>query len=125
MRRSTSFPPPATSPPVDPERMHGFQLYRDDKDLGELEEVLQLGQDWYFVIDARHWSYGARKLLPTRAVGSVDRMDRRAYTALEVEVIRSSPDFDPFQLSNPGYIERVEEYFAPLVDDPAPGDTRA
>jgi hypothetical protein len=61
-------------------------------------------------LDARHWSYGARKLLPVGAVRIEDQL-RRAVTGADVELIRNGPDFDPFQLYNARYIDRVDRYF--------------
>lgn len=83
-----------------------------EQDLGELEEVVELAQRRYVVVDARHWSYGARKLVPVDAVDVVDEGDHRhAITPADREWLRHSPDFDPFQLANPGYVERVARYF--------------
>lgn len=85
-----------------------------EQDLGELEEVVVVGRRRYVVVDARHWSYGARKLVPVDAVDVVDEGDeRRAITPADRDWLRCSPDFDPFQLTNPGYVERVDRYFAP------------
>jgi len=83
-----------------------------EQDLGELEEVVVVGHRRYVVVDARHWSYGTRKLVPVDAVDVVDDGDeRRAMTAADRDWLRYSPDFDPFQLTNPGYVERVDRYF--------------
>lgn len=95
--------------------LEGLMLFCLDgeQDLGELEEVVAVGHRRYVVVDARHWSYGARKLVPVDAVDVVDEGDERhAITAADREWLRYSPDFDPFQLANPGYVERVERYFA-------------
>ncbi len=84
-----------------------------EQDLGELDEVVALGHRRYVVVDARHWSYGARKLVPVDTVDVVgDGEQRHAVTPADRDWLRHSPDFDPFQLANPGYVERVERYFA-------------
>ncbi len=96
--------------------LEGLILFcRDgEQDLGELEEVVTVGHRRYVVVDARHWSYGGRKLVPADAVEVVDEGgERRAVTPAHREWLRCSPDFDPFQLANPGYVDRVERYFAP------------
>ncbi|MDH4365162.1 MAG: hypothetical protein OEY70_13895 [Acidimicrobiia bacterium] len=85
----------------------------DGQDLGELEEVVAVGRHRYVVVDARHWSYGARKLVPVDAVDVVDDgVERHAVTPADRDWLRCSPDFDPFQLANPGYVKRVDRYFA-------------
>lgn len=84
-----------------------------EQDLGELEEVVAVGHRRYVVVDARHWSYGARKLVPVDAVDVVDSgRERHAITPADREWLRHSPDFDPFQLGNPAYVERVDRYFS-------------
>lgn len=99
-----------------PDQVTGFDLYQDDRDLGELEEVVQLGRCLYFVVDCRHWSYGARKLLPVAAIGALDAEQRRAFAHLDAEQIRGGPDFDPFQLTNPRYLDEVGDYFGGLAE---------
>ncbi len=98
-----------------PDLVTGFDLYQDDRDLGELEEVVQLGPCLYFVVDSRHWSYGARKLLPVSAIDGIDEEQRRAFARLDAEQIRGGPDFDPFQLTNPRYVDELSGYFAALA----------
>lgn len=93
--------------------LDGLVLFcrRDDQDLGELDEIVEVGGRPYVVVDARHWSFGARKLVPLDAIELIEGDDRRAVTDADRESVRLSPDFDPFQLANPNYVERVDGYF--------------
>lgn len=124
------FAPCAISATSRPDQLSGFDLYEGDRDLGELEEVVQLGPCLYFVLDARHWAYGARKLLPVTSIERVDEEQRRAFASLDRDQIRGGPDFDPFQLTNERFLDDVDRYFAglghpgPADDPPRPGEPR-
>ena len=102
-----------------PDLLTGFDLHHHDRDLGELEELVQLGDRLYFVLDARHWSYGVRKLVPVVAIGHIDQAGNRALSRLAPDEIRGGPDFDPFQLTNQRYLAEVARYFASLPEPPA------
>lgn len=108
----TASPSASTGSAPGPGTPSGFDLYRRSRNLGEIEEVITLGRHHYYVIDARHWSYGTRKLLPVAAVTDIDPASRRAHTDADLDDLRSSPDFEPFLLGDERYATRVERYFA-------------
>ncbi len=79
--------------------------------MGEITEVMQIGDQRYFLIDSRHWTFGSRRLLPTWAISSIDLVDRVCITEIAHETVRRAPDFDPFRLTDPRYIQVLRNVF--------------
>ena len=89
----------------------GYELYRDSKDLGEIEEILHLDSCDYCLVDTRHWTFGSKRLVPAKDVVVTDRSGRTAQVSIDVEVIRSAPDFDPFRLARPEYLSELRQHY--------------
>ncbi len=84
---------------------------RQSINLGEILEIIAIGGEDYFLVDSRHWTFGSRRLIPTWAVVAIDLVDEECRTALPLDIIRRSPDFDPFRLSDPRYHRILRNVF--------------
>ncbi len=108
-----------TTPAYQERTLLGFELHgppaapEEPTSIGEITDVMQVGDQRYFLIDSRHWTFGSRRLVPTWAVSAIDLVDRVCETEMTHETIRRAPDFDPFRLTDPRYLRVLRNVFRP------------
>lgn len=93
------------------DELDGFELFQGERDLGEIEGIVPLDERRYYVLDARHWTFGAWRLVPVEAITEADPGERQAFTTFDIERLRAAPDFDPFRLNDGEYARTVNDYY--------------
>ena len=88
----------------------GLELHCGRTDLGAIDEVITYRGRHFFVVDTRHWTCDAQRLVPVELV-EFDDERQRAWTAIGAALIRSSPDFNPFKLDVDAYWRDVLEAY--------------
>ena len=93
-----------------PPRAVGRTLMSAERDLGIVEELVEVGDHGFYLVDTRHWTYGSKRLVPC---DSVHESARAATVVSDVDdaTIRSAPDFDPFQLGQQRYHDELVRHY--------------
>jgi hypothetical protein len=107
---------PAQQPPADPSEQRGdphlrsarevasYSIESADGAIGEVDDFLFDDASWalrFFVIDTRKWLPGRHVLLSTEWIEEVNWERRFVRVAMTREEIRTSPDYDARQFSEP------------------------
>jgi len=92
----------------------GYRLRATDGDIGRIENFLIDRTDWsiqYLIVDAGSWLTGKEVLLTPYAVTRIDWLNREILLNVTREQVKSSPAWDPFQLIDKMYKERLYRHY--------------
>jgi hypothetical protein len=89
----------------------GYHVEAADGSIGKVHEATHASEDSHLVVDTGPWIFGRRVLLPAGTVTHIDHTDRRVYLDRTKEQVRSAPEFEPEQLAEPAYRDKVGGYY--------------
>jgi hypothetical protein len=89
----------------------GYDVEATDGHIGKIDEATYEVGSSYVVIDTGPWIFGSKVMLPAGTISRLDRSTQRAYVARSKDEIKSAPKFDKDAYRDPGYRDRVGEYY--------------
>jgi hypothetical protein len=89
----------------------GYHVEAADGGIGKVHEATHAAGDSYLVVDTGPWIFGRRVLLPAGTVTHIDHTDRRVYLDRTKEQVKSAPEFDPDQVTEATYRDKVGGYY--------------
>lgn len=90
----------------------GYDIEASDGSIGHVRDFVFDDQTWtirYLVVDTGNWWPGKKVLVATRWVDHIDWDQRKVFTSLSREGIRSSPEYDPSALLDRQYEEMLHK----------------
>lgn len=108
---------------VPPEDVHlrgstevsGYDIQASDDSIGHVQDFLFDDTSWairYLVVDTRNWwPGGAKVLLATHWITSIDWADRTVHTSLTREQVRQSPPYHEAELLGRDYEQRLHDSY--------------
>jgi len=95
----------------------GYHVHAKDGDIGHVEDLLVDDDNWhirYVIVDTRNWLPGRKVLLSIEWFDKISWADRRVYTDLTQEQIKSSPEWDPEKEVGRPYEEVLYDHYGEL-----------
>ena len=89
----------------------GYHVEAADGSIGKVHEATHATGASHLVVDTGPWIFGRRVLVPAGTVTHIDHTDRRIYLDRTKEQVSSAPEFEPEQLSEPTYQDKVGGYY--------------
>ncbi len=93
----------------------GYHIQAKDGLIGHVEDFLFDSDSWdirYLVVDTRNWLPGRHVLVAPGAVTSVRWAERRIELNVSCDRVRESPPWDPAELVDRAYQERLHSHYA-------------
>ncbi len=91
----------------------GYDIQASDGSIGHVGDFIFDDESWtirYLVVDTVNWWPGGRKvLIATHWIDSIDWEQRKVFTSLSRERVKSSPEYDPSALLDRQYEEMLHE----------------
>ncbi|AGA90917.1 hypothetical protein Thimo_2169 [Thioflavicoccus mobilis 8321] len=94
--------------------VHGYLLRTGDGGSEAVDDFLIDDTTWairFLVADTHRWLPGRQVLVPTRAIASVDWVEREIHTDLTVEAIKASPAYDPTRPVDAEFERRLDDHY--------------
>ena len=94
--------------------VNGYHIHASDGQIGHVTDFIVDDESWnirYIVVDTRNWLPGKKVLVSPHWIESVSWPDSEVFVDLLREVIKSSPEFDPFAPVNRDYEHRLYDYY--------------
>ena len=89
----------------------GYEVEAADGHIGKIDEATYEVGSSYVVVDTGSGIFGSKVMLPAGTIGRLDLGSRRAYVARSKDEIHNAPKFDKDAYRDPGYRDRVGEYY--------------
>jgi hypothetical protein len=89
----------------------GYDVEATDGHIGKIDEATYDVGSSYVVVDTGPWIFGSKVMLPAGTIIRLDRGTQRAYVARSKDEIKSAPKFDKDAYRDPGYRDRVGDYY--------------
>jgi len=89
----------------------GYDVEATDGHIGKIDQATYEVGSSHVVVDTGPWIFGSKVMLPAGTISRLDRGNRRAYVARSKDEIKSAPTFDEDAYREPGYRDRVGEYY--------------
>ena len=92
----------------------GYHIHAADGAIGHIENFLMEDKNWeirYFIVDTRNWWPGQHVLVSPYALASIDWGSREVRLNISQEKVRSSPSWDPIQMTDRAFQARLHEHY--------------
>ncbi len=92
----------------------GYRIQASDGEIGHVENVLLDDARWeirYLVIDTQNWWFGKHVLVSPYAVQEIRWEDRHIRLDLGCEQIKASPPWDPDEIIDQAYEEKLHTHY--------------
>lgn len=89
----------------------GYHVEATDGSIGKIDEAGQATDDSYLVVDTGPWIFGKKVMIPAGTVTHLDHTDRKVYVDRTKEQVKSSPEFDSDQYTEPVYRDKIGGYY--------------
>jgi len=92
----------------------GYNIHATDGAIGHIEDFIVEDVDWtvrYLIADTRNWLPGQHVLLSPYAVTDIEWLDRHVQVNLSREKIKAGPPWDPVNLVDEAYVERLHQHY--------------
>lgn len=92
----------------------GYHIHATDGAIGHLENLLIEDTNWsvrYLIVDTKNWWPGQHVLVSPYAVREISWPDREIHTTLTRERIRASPAWNPLELVERSYEQRLHSHY--------------
>ncbi|MEU4779437.1 PRC-barrel domain-containing protein [Micromonospora sp. NPDC023633] len=99
---------PGPGTPLD---LVGYRVEATDGRIGSVDEASDDTDARWLVVDTGPWIFGHKVLLPAGTVTRVDHLDRTVHVDRTREQVKESPAFDPDAYGEPGYRDRIGDYY--------------
>ncbi|MEN3534611.1 PRC-barrel domain containing protein [Microbispora sp. ZYX-F-249] len=89
----------------------GYDVQAVDGKIGSVDEATYEAGQSYIVVDTGPWIFGKKVMLPASVVTRIDFQDRKVFVSRTKQEIKNAPEFNEAAMSEPGYRDRVGEYY--------------
>ncbi len=89
----------------------GYHVEATDGHIGKIDQQSQATNDSYLVVDTGPWIFGTKVTVPAGTVTHIDHTDRKIYLDRTEAEVKSSPEFEADQHSEPMYREKLGDYY--------------
>jgi hypothetical protein len=89
----------------------GYKVEATDGSIGKVDEASHDVNAACLVVDTGIWIFGKKVLIPAGTVNHVDHDERKVYVDRTKDQIKSAPEFDPDQYTDPGYRDKISGYY--------------
>jgi hypothetical protein len=96
----------------------GYKVEAADGHIGKVDEASQEVNAASMVVDTGPWIFGKKVLIPAGTVNHVDHEERKVYVDRTKEQIKSAPEYDPDEYAEPGYRDKVGDYYGDTYYSP-------
>ncbi len=95
----------------------GYHIKAIDDELGHVVDMLinrERAEVTHFVVDTVNWWPSKHVLIETGSIKDIDWETQKFTTSLDRKTIKSAPEFDPIQVNDEEYLEKLSNYYKNL-----------
>jgi hypothetical protein len=89
----------------------GFKVAATDGDIGKVDQATYVTDAASLVVDTGPWIIGRKTMLPAGVVERIDTDNQKVYVDRTKNQIKDAPEYDPDVDLDPGYRDRLADYY--------------
>lgn len=95
----------------------GYAVEATDGKIGSVDKCGDEAGQSFIVVNTGPWIFGKKVMLPASVVTQIDTRERKVFVGRTRQEIKNAPVFDSAVYREPGYRERVADYFRRFQSD--------